>query len=301
MVSIAGYELKDWQIILLAVAGAFTLAIPTLYFATPGPLTMDSLGVESTFARTQVLLGTATVAEAQETTLSVTDSEITKSGTVFGTFDEPGADINPGETVDYCADVEFKTTTDADYTYIGTYLSTADFDFPQEGETEWSDYHLVGSTVEICMPFTAPGGGTYDMSMWLDSISERAYEEGRIDEDTFEVVGETDSPPQIEDMNCPSSAAVGETVTISPDVEDDTGISRWYWDATGHYGNAGDDTAFYDWDSAGSKTVELVVTDQAGQTDRDSCTIDVSEDTQETGAVDLDVSFIEAVVASITG
>lgn len=277
MVEVFGIELEDYHFVavflVLLVAGYFGV-----HFATPGPsFSTDPMSV---FGRTQVALGVATVAEPGEGSIRITDRRIESSGgQLFGTFEGGGTDIEPGESVDYCADVYFQSTSD--WTYVGTYLSSSDFDFPNEGDTKWSDYYSSGTTHEICNSFTAPGGGSYSIAMYCDFNSPGC--DDKVDEDSFSVEGDTDSPPEIRDLNCPSSVNVGETVTIDPDVDDDTGISDYYWDGDDVYSTSSE--LITSWDTTGTKDVELTVTDQSGQTDFESCSISVEEATVDASDV----------------
>lgn len=266
MVDIAGYSVET-EYLVIGVLVVLGLGYIGVWQGTPNP-SAPTDPVDFT-NRLEVATGLATVATGDEADVTFETASIEPAGTTFGTFDPGSGEITSGETADYCADVSFESS--ADYTYVGTYLSTSDFDFPQEGDVEWSDYHSAGSTVEICMPFDAPGAGTYDQSMWCDFNSPGC--EDRVDEDTFTVVGETDNPPEIEDMNCPATAGVGESVNIDPDIDEDTGISRYYWDGDDIYSTSSEITT--SWDSTGDKNVELTVTDQAEQTDSDSCTVSV--------------------------
>jgi len=97
-------------------------------------------------------------------------------------------------------------------------------------------------------------------------------------------VGEAPPPSLTADAGGPYSGTVGEEITLLGSASGGTSPYTYAWDLDGDevYDDSDAQNPSYTWDTAGSYTIGLQVTDSAAATDTDTATVTVTEE----GAVD---------------
>jgi len=123
---------------------------------------------------------------------------------------------------------------------------------------------LAGDTATIS--FDAPG--TYTVTLTVTDAA------GNSDTDTLSVLVTADETPPTPAIEAPTTATVGESVTLSATATDNVGVTDYTWTLPDGTTLAGD-TATISFDTAGTYTVVLEVADAAGNTATTALTVTV--------------------------
>lgn len=154
----------------------------------------------------------------------------------------------------------------------GTYTITAEVtDHKGASDTESEEVVVEGTDEEVG---SEPDGEDFcDTYPDADECTDREQDRQEDEQDT-----EPNFKPQITNVQTPGSVTVGETFTAEVVAEDsndgDTLVYDWSNGATG-------EQAEFSFDSTGLKTIEVTVTDEAGESVSDSAQVTVSAKDQD--------------------
>lgn len=98
--------------------------------------------------------------------------------------------------------------------------------------------------------------------------------------------------PPVADAGGPYMAQIGQTITLDgsgsydPDPGDSIISYEWDLDNNGQYNDATGVNPMWFWNSVGTRTIRLRVTDQSGETDTDTSTVTIEEGQPDKGILD---------------
>ena len=262
---------------------------PTHTYDSEGTYTAE-LTVTDDEGATDATTQTITVSEAQASSVSV--AQTPQSSTTLAPGDTLAVDVSiettaSGATAIELEDVPSGWTIQATDTDGGSFQSSNyEWLWTQDSDLDGDYSHTV--TYEVTVPSDA-SGGSYQIDAVGSSQGSAGVDDDYEDTDTLSItVQAQNQPPTAAFTANETSVIVGDTIAFDAAASDDTdgSIASYAWDF-GDGATATGTSPTHAYDTAGTYTVELTVTDDDGATDTATAQVSVSEPQAGPGAVDV--------------